>query len=176
MGSGRRGTAPRPAAPARAWKASPRLLRPGRAAPGRSIGRGGFWRDKFSWAIKYHEPGGPGHGHQRPENVNLKMALAAQALQDRHCGEAIRHKAAARLEIAHRRAGLLPEPPARLAHVESIAREMLLQLEPLGAGEHALLARPGLHDRPAAAQPVGEMPDGKRIGFGRVVLHQRLEI
>ena len=50
---------------------------------------------------------------------------------------------------------------------------MLLQLVALGAREHALVARPGLHERPAAAQPVGEMADGERIGLGRIVFHDR---
>ena len=54
-------------------------------------------------------------GHQRPENVNLKILAgfpslsAAQPLQNRHGCEPVRHEAAAGLEIAHGGAGLEPE-------------------------------------------------------------------
>src|SRR5262245_66399156 len=83
-----------------------------------------------------------------------KGLTAAQPLQDRRRGETIRNQAAFRLEITHRDTGLVAEPPVRLADVEAVPVEVLLQFEPLGAGEHALVARPGLRDRRAAAPPV----------------------
>src|SRR5262245_36090467 len=99
-------------------------------------------------------------------NAHQQRALPRpQPLQDRNRGDTIRDQPAARLEVPHRKAGLVAEPAARLADIEAEARELLLQLQALVAGEHALLARPGLHDRTAAAQPVGEMPDRERIGL-----------
>ena len=75
------------------------------------------------------------------ENVNLKIATGLrtrgsarpQPLQDRRRGKAVRHEAAAGLEIAHRDAGLVAEPAVRLADVEAVAVEVLLQFQPLGA-------------------------------------------
>ena len=50
------------------------------------------------------------------------------------------------------------------------------KFQPFGAGQHALVARPTLRERPCPAQPVGQMADRQRVGFGRVVLHDRLEV
>src|SRR5205085_6612691 len=100
----------------------------------RSIGRGGF-----SSGLKYHEPVAPGHRSSARKTWRLEDRLARpQAFQNRHGGKPVRHKPAACLEVAHRRAGLQSEPPARLAHIEAVARKVLLQLEPFGTGEHAL--------------------------------------
>src|ERR1041385_7635848 len=99
------------------------------------------------------------------------MALARpQPLQDRDRGEPVRNQAQPRLEIAHRGARLEPKPPTRLADVEPIAGKLLLQFQPLGAGEHALLARPGLCDRSATTQTAGEKPDRESVGLGRRAL------
>src|SRR5437899_12107145 len=103
-------------------------------------------------------------------------SLSAQAVQDFARGEAVGNEARFRLEVADGGAAPGAEPAVRLAHVEAAARQPLLQLEPFLAGERALLARPGLGERLAAAQPVGEMPDGERIGLGRVVFHDDAEI
>src|SRR3954465_5492010 len=75
--------------------------------------------------LKYHEPAAPGHRSSARKTWRLDGRLARpQAFQNRHGGETVRHKAAARLKIAHRRTGLQSEPPARLAHVETVACEM----------------------------------------------------
>src|SRR6185437_4779192 len=62
------------------------------------------------------------------------------------------------------------------ADVEAVRDEELLQLIALGAGEHALVARPRLDERRIAAQPVGEMADRHRISLCRVVAHDHAEI
>src|SRR5262245_64694684 len=73
-------------------------------------------------------------------------------------------------------AGLAPEPAVGLAHIISARRKMLLQLVAFRAREHAFVPWPSLHEGLAAAQPIGEMADGERIGFGRVVFHDHAEI
>src|ERR1700730_5341972 len=97
----------------------------------------------------------------------------AELLQHRPGGEPIRHLADRRLELAQRIAGLAAEPAVRLAHVEAALGEMLLQLVALRAGEHPLLAGPGLRERLASAQTVGEIADRERVGLGRIVFHDR---
>ena len=70
-----------------------------------------------------------------------------------------------------RAARLGAEPAGRLAAVEALLQQQLLQLAALIAREHRLVARPGLHDRLAAAQPVGEVADRQRVGLRRIVFH-----
>ena len=60
--------------------------------------------------------------------------------------------------------------------IEAALRQQLLQFQPLGARQFPLLPRPGLHERRAAAQAVGEMTDRQRIGFRRIVFHDHPEI
>src|SRR5262249_8190477 len=64
----------------------------------------------------------------------------------------------------------------RLPDVETVQRQALLQLVALGDAEYALVAGPRLNERAVAAQPIGEMSDGERIGLRRVVLHDDPEI
>src|SRR3954453_22150242 len=101
---------------------------------------------------------------------------AAQPRQRRLGGEPVGHLADARLELAQRVAGLAPEPAVGLAHVEAALGEQLLQLVALRAGEDAFVPGAGLPERPPAAEAVGEMADGERIGLGRVVLHDGAEV
>src|SRR6266536_6208005 len=105
-----------------------------------------------------------------------RQLLRAQAVQHLRRGEAVRDQAGAPLELADRGAGLGSEPPVLLAHVEAVQRQPLLQLVALREAEHALVARPWLHQRPLAAQAVGEMADGERIGLRGVVAHDHPEI
>ena len=60
-------------------------------------------------------------------------------------------------------------------HVLALMRE---DPEALGSfqRQHALVARPILHERRAAAQPVGEIADGERVSFGGIVFHDDAEI
>src|SRR5688572_26095231 len=98
-----------------------------------------------------------------------KGLLAAQAVQHGRRGESVRRQAGTGLELHQRRARARAQPPIRLAaDVEAAPRQVLLQLEPLAEREHPLVARPGLHERRFAAEAVGEMADGERIGLGRI--------
>src|SRR4051794_39336834 len=51
-------------------------------------------------AIEYHDPGGPGHRSSARKTCQFEDELARpQPLENRHSGKAIRHNAAAGLEI-----------------------------------------------------------------------------
>ena len=63
------------------------------------------------------------------------------------------------LEIAQRIAGFQTEPAIRLADLKTVPLQQLLKFQPLGAGQHPLVARPALRERTGAAQPVGQMAD-----------------
>ena len=88
----------------------------------------------------------------------------------------VRNLADRRLEIANGKPGQRPDQAVGLADSKAAARQKLLHLVALVEREHALVARPGLHERRAAAHAVGKMADGKRIGFGGIVFHDDAEI
>src|SRR5262245_61321067 len=71
------------------------------------------------------------------------MLARPQSLQNRHCGKTVGDEAAAGLEIPHGCPGLQAKPTARFADVETLAGEVLLEFQPLGARKHPLLAGPG---------------------------------
>src|SRR5262249_30231384 len=83
--------------------------------------------------------------------------LCAQAIEQLRRCETVRDEAGAQLKLPDRRAGLGPQPAVRLADVEAVEREALLQLVALAEIEHALVARPGLRQRPLAAQAIGQV-------------------
>src|SRR5437764_4272944 len=101
---------------------------------------------------------------------------APQPLQDRRRGEPVGHLPDRGLEVAQRAAGLAAEPAIGLAHVVAARGKMLLQLVALRSREHPFVPRPSLHEGIPAAQPIGEIADGERIGFGRIVFHDDAEI
>src|ERR1700682_1367171 len=103
-------------------------------------------------------------------------AGAPQAVEQLSAREAVGHKACARLKIAQRRARARAEIAVVFADVVSERREPLLHLEPLVARERALVARPRLHERPAAPHAVGQVTDRQRIGLCRIVFHDHPEI
>src|SRR5580693_5053389 len=81
-------------------------------------------------------------------------------------GKTVRNKADRGLKIADGDAGARAKQPVGGADIKTVAGELLLQLNTLVHREHALVARPILHERRAAAQPVGEIADGERISLG----------
>src|SRR5262249_50689397 len=99
-----------------------------------------------------------------------------QPLQNRGRGEPVGHRADSNLERAERGTAPGTEAPVRLADVVAALHQELLQLVALGAREHAFVAGPRLRERTATAQAVSKMPDGKRIGFRRIVFHDHTEI
>ncbi|KTT91349.1 hypothetical protein NS44R_14815 [Mammaliicoccus sciuri] len=99
-----------------------------------------------------------------------------QPLQHLRCGKAVGRRPDRDLEAAQRLAGLAAELAVGRALVEATLGQQLLQFQPLGARQHPLLARPGLHEGLTAAQAIGEMADCERIGLGRVVLHDHPKI
>src|SRR4029077_16905111 len=109
--------------------------------------------------------------------ANLKMrSRLPQTIEHDARGKAVRDLAVGGLEIADGDTRARTEKPVRLADVVAAARQQLLHLEALAHRPRALVARPGLHERPAAAQPVGKMSDGERISLGRIVFHDDAEI
>src|SRR5580693_1202006 len=80
-------------------------------------------------------------------------------------GKTVRNKPDRGLKIAQRDAGARAEEAIGGADIKAVAGELLLQLIALVEREHALVARPILHERRAAAQPVGEIADGQRVSF-----------
>src|ERR1700686_5184286 len=81
-------------------------------------------------------------------------------------GKTVRNEANRGLKIADGDAGARAEEPVGGADIETVAGELLLQLIALVERQHALVARPILHERRAAAQSVGEASDGQRVSFG----------
>src|SRR4051812_8194409 len=118
---------------------APSRRRPGTS--GRDARRVGFTRPIVN------SPAGPS-----PAMVNSRIAQPVQHLAGR---EAVGNQARASLEIPDGNARARTKDAVRLADVEAAARKMLLQLEPFGAGERALVARPFLRKRVAATQTVG---------------------
>src|SRR6266851_10363168 len=55
--------------------------------------------------------------------------------------------------------GLAAKLTVRRTAVKTALGQQLLQFQPLGPRQFALLPRPGLHEGRTAAQAVGEMPD-----------------
>ena len=104
------------------------------------------------------------------------LVSASQPGQDCGRGKAVRNEPDRGLVVAHRGARLGAEPAVRLAGVEALAVQQFLHFAPLVARQHRLVARPRLHERLAAAQPVGEMADRQRIGLRRVVFHDDAEV
>src|SRR5689334_1592253 len=96
-------------------------------------------------------------------NLTMRSRLP-QAVEQAARRKAVGELAGGGLEIADGDAGARAEQPIGLADVVAAARQQLLHLESLAHRQRALVARPGLHERPAAAQPVGEMADGERVG------------
>src|SRR4029079_1734320 len=90
---------------------------------------------------------GPGkcqlEDRNRIENTQLS---GPEPLQNRDRRKSVGNQPAAGLEVAHPRSRLDAEAAVRLPDVEAEAVEVLLEFKPLSAAEHALLARPGLHD------------------------------
>src|SRR5579862_6994455 len=100
----------------------------------------------------------------------------AQAVEHAGGGKTVRNEADRGLKIADGDAGARAEEAVGGADIETVAGELLLQLVALVEREHALVARPILHERRAAAQPVGEIADGERVSFGGIVFHDDAEI
>src|SRR5271169_3338416 len=100
----------------------------------------------------------------------------AQPVEHAGGGKTVRNQADRGLKIADGDAGARAKEPVGGADIKAVAGELLLQLIALVKGEHALVARPSLHERRAAAQPVGEIADGQRISFGGIVFHDDAEI
>src|SRR3954471_16076293 len=96
--------------------------------------------------------------------------------QDRGGGKTVRNEPDRGLVVAHRGARLGPQPSVRLAGVEALAVQQFLHLAALRQCQHRLMTRPRLHERVAAAQPVGEMADRHRIGLRRIVFHDDAEV
>src|SRR5262249_56911709 len=94
---------------------------------------------------------------------------AAQPLQDRGRSKPVGHVTHGRLELAQRVAGPAPEPAVGLAHIIAARGKMLLQLVAFRPRKHAFVPRPSLHEGLTAAQPVGEMAEGERLGFDPAV-------
>src|SRR5262249_24106345 len=69
-------------------------------------------------------------------------------------GNSVGDRAARLWELAPRVAGPAAEPAVELADVEAALGQPLLQLVALVPRQHALVARPGLHQRPTAAQTI----------------------
>ena len=67
-------------------------------------------------------------------------------------GKAVGNFADRSLEIADREPGSRAEQAVGLAGVEAAPRQQLLHFIALIERENALIARPGLHERPAAAR------------------------
>src|ERR1700731_4253563 len=91
-------------------------------------------------------------------------------------GKTVRNKADRGLKIADGDASARAEQPVRGADIKTAAGELLLQLNTLVHRQHALVARPILHERRAAAPPVGEIADRERVSFGGIVFHDAAEI
>src|SRR6476661_5439344 len=103
-------------------------------------------------------------------------SLPPQPLQHGGSGKPICGDPDRGLEAPQRLACLAAELAVRNTTVEAALGQELLQFQPLGARQFAFPARPGLHEGRPAAQPVGEMADRQRIGFGRVVFHDHPKI
>src|SRR5215831_16086358 len=99
-----------------------------------------------------------------------------QAVKQSARRESIGNFADRRLEIADGEPGPRTEQAVGLAGVETAPRQQLLHLVALIERENTLLARPRLHERSAAAQPIGKMADRERIGLGGIVFHDDAEI
>src|SRR5580704_3202974 len=95
----------------------------------------------------------------------------AQPVEHAGGGKTVGNEADRGLKIADGDAGARAEEAIGGADIETVAGELLLQLNTLVHRQYALVARPILHERRAAAQPVGEITDGQRVGFGRIVFH-----
>src|SRR5262249_42825950 len=103
---------------------------------------------------------------QNMRKLSAGESPGAHAVEQPCAGKAVGDESGRHLIALERRAGAGVDAAVRLAtDVEAVPDQQLLQLETLGAGEHALLARPRAHQRRIAAQPVGEMADRERIGF-----------
>ena len=112
----------------------------------------------------------PFGGRKRP------VSTPAELLQHGGGGETVGRGADGGLEVAQRLPGFAAELAIRGALVEAALGQELLQLQPFGPRQLALLPRPGLDERRPAAEPVGEMADRQRIGFRRVVFQDDAEI
>ena len=66
--------------------------------------------------------------------------------------------------------------PVRLSGHETLRDQQPLKLGALLERKMRLVGRPGMHEMPPAPDPVGEMPDGERIGLRHVVAEDRAEI
>src|SRR5205823_9024010 len=91
-------------------------------------------------------------------------------------GKSVRRRPDRGLEAAQRLARLAAELAVGGAAIEAALRQQLLQLQPLGARQLPFLARPGLHERRAAAQAVGKVADRQRVSLCRIVLHDHPEV
>src|SRR6185312_7054996 len=98
---------------------------------------------------------------------SLPAFLASpQALEHVARGKAIGNCADRGLKIADREPGLRTEPAVRCADAEAALVDR----------EHRFVARPSLHERRAAVQPIGQMADGERVSLGWIVFHDDAEI
>src|SRR5216684_8008191 len=131
-----------------------------------------------------HKPAIRRRRQGRCANARFKVTFAngtgvsppPQPLQHVGGGKSVRRRPDGGLEAAQRLPGLSTELAIGGTLIEAALGQKLLQFQPLGARQHPLLAGPGLYERRAAAQTVGEMADRQRIGFRRVVFHDHPEI
>ena len=99
----------------------------------------------------------------RPAAGKRRYLRLSQPVEHFARGEAIWGLADRALEIANGKPGARAKQPIRIADSEATPGEQLLHLITLVHGEDALIARPGLHQGTAAAQPVGKIPGRQRI-------------
>src|SRR5260370_38020527 len=131
-----------------------------------------------------HKPAIRRRRQGRCANARFKVTFAngtgvsppPQPLQHVGGGKSVRRRPDGGLEAAQRLPGLSTELAIGGTLIEAALGQKLLQFQPLGARQHPLLPVPGLYQRRAAAQTVGELADRQRIGFRRVVFHDHPEI
>ena len=92
--------------------------------------------------------------------AEIRLSAAPQPVQYLGGGKSVGRGADRGLEAAQGLPGGAAELAIGGALVEAALRQQLLQFQPFGPRQHPFLARPWLHERRAAAQPVGEMADG----------------
>src|ERR1700734_2384154 len=102
--------------------------------------------------------------------------LLGQAVEHFARGKTVRNLADRGLKAADGDASLRAQEPVGLANIKAMLCQKLLQLVALVRRQDALVARPVLHEGRPAAHAVGEIADRQRIGFGRIVFHDDVEI
>src|SRR5688572_3125761 len=80
------------------------------------------------------------------------------------------------LRLLDRRRSERTHAPVGLALVEALRDQELLQALALGSGEAWIIGRPCGREVAFALQAIGEMRDRERVGFGRIVGIERVEI